>query len=229
MARQLRLGLRRPEAHTREAFVAGPSNAPALAALDAWPAWPGGALALCGPEGCGKTHLAQAWATAARAVILDRPAPEIAAAAGRPALMEDVDLGVDPEALFHLLNQAARDGASLLLTARRPPIQWAAPLPDLRSRLNALMVAEIEAPDDEVLRGVLAKFFRERNIRPHDDVYPYLLRRMERSIPGAEALVRRLDETDDELVRPVSRMLAREILDEDSEDGDIENLDLFQG
>ncbi|HEY3949067.1 AAA family ATPase [Phenylobacterium sp.] len=204
--------------------MTGPSNAPALAALDAWPAWPGGGLALCGPEGCGKTHLARDWAGRAHAVVLDRLAPDIAAAAGRPALLEDVDQGMDDEALFHLLNQAARAGASLLVTARKPPALWDAALPDLRSRLKALNVAEIEAPDDQVLSGVLRKFFRERNIRPHDDVYPYLLRRMERSIPGAEEIVRRLDETDHELMRPVSRVLAREILEED-----IENLDLFDG
>ncbi|MBS0361802.1 MAG: chromosomal replication initiator DnaA [Proteobacteria bacterium] len=224
MARQLRLTLRRPANHTRDAFVQGPSNAQALSALDAWPGWTGGVLALTGPAGCGKTHLARTWMARAGAVVLDRVSPDIAAAAGRPALVEDVDQGADDEALFHLINQAARDGASLLLTARKPPAQWDTALPDLRSRLNALPVAEIEAPDDQVLSGVLRKFFRERNIRPHEDVYPYLLRRMERSIPGAEEIVRRLDETDHELMRPVSRVLAREILEED-----IENLDLFDG
>ncbi len=110
------------------------------------------------------------------------------------------------------------------MTARQTPAAWPAEVPDLRSRLNALMVAEIAAPDDDVLLGVLKNFFRERNIRPHDDVYPYLLRRMERSIPGAREIVRRLDETEDGAMRPVSRVLAREILD-----GDIENLDLFEG
>jgi chromosomal replication initiation ATPase DnaA len=83
-------------------------------------------------------------------------------------------------------------------------------------------VAEIAAPDDDVLRGVLSNFFRERNIKPHDDVYPYLLRRMERSIAGAREIVRRLDETEDVEIRPVSRVLARQILE-----SDIENLDLF--
>ena len=224
MARQLRLSLRRPAAHTRDAFIQGPSNAQALAALDAWPRWPSGALVLAGPEGVGKTHLARAWAAGAKAVTLDRAAPDVTAAAGRPVLLEDVDQGVDAEALFHLINLAAQDGASLLLTARKPPAAWPADLPDLRSRLNALMVAEIAAPDDEVLGGVLRKFFRERNIRPHDDVYPYLLRRMERSIPGAQEIVRRLDETEDGVMRPISRVLAREILE-----GGTENLDLFEG
>ncbi len=224
MARQLRLSLRRPAVHTRDSFVCGASNVEARTALDTWPRWPGGILVLVGPEGVGKTHLARAWAAGAKAAILDRAQPDVAAAAGRAALMEDVDQGVDAEALFHLINQAARDGASLLLTARLTPTAWPAELPDLRSRLNALMVAEIAPPDDDVLGGVLKKFFRERNIRPHDDVYPYLLRRMERSIPGAQEIVRRLDETEDGQMRPVSRVLAREILEDGSE-----NLDLFEG
>ena len=222
MARQLRLSLRKALPLTREAFVEGPSNAVARTALDAWPRWPGGTLALVGPEGVGKSHLAQAWAVAAKAVVLDRAAPDIAAAAGRPALLEDIDQGCDDEALFHLINQAALEGASLLLTARAAPTAWSCALPDLRSRLNAISVAEIAAPDDEVLRGVLSNFFRERNIRPHEDVYPYLLRRMERSIAGAREIVRRLDETEDAEIKPVSRVLARQILETD-----IENLDLF--
>ena len=94
-----------------------------------------------------------------------------------------------------------------------PPTVWKTTLPDLRSRLNALFVAEIEPPDDDVLGGILRNFFRERNIRPHDDVYPYLLKRMERSISGAREIVRRLDETEDPDIRPVSRVLARQILE----------------
>jgi len=224
MARQLRLSLKRPAPFTRDTYIQGPSNAEAITALDAWPRWPGGALVLVGPEGVGKTHLARAWAVQTKAAILEREHPDVAAAAGRPVLLEDVDKGVDGEALFHLINLAAHDGASLLITARKAPATWPAELPDLRSRLNALMVAEIAPPDDEVLGGVLKKFFRERNIRPHDDVYPYLLRRMERSIPGAQEIVRRLDETEDGQMRPISRVLAREILEADTE-----NLDLFEG
>jgi len=214
MARQLRLRLGRPASHSRDEFVAGPSNAAALSALDAWPGWPNGALALVGPEGVGKSHLARAWAESNEAVVLDRHRPDVRAADGRPALLEDVDQGVPEEALFHLINLAPRDGGGLLLTARAMPTLWPAALPDLRSRLNALFVAEIEEPDDEVLEGLLRRFFKARNIRPGEDVYAYLLRRIERSAVTARDIVQRLDEAPDEL-RPISRVLARQLLDGD--------------
>jgi len=220
MAQQLRLRLERQPSYGRDEFVEGPSNALAVRMLDAWPAWPGGCLALIGPESAGKTHLARAWAEARGAAVLDRRDPDPAAAAERPVLLEDLDQGTDEEALFHLINLASRPGGGLLLTARTPPALWPAALPDLRSRLNALMVAEIEPPDDAVLEGVLRRFFRERSIRPADEVYAYLLRRMERSVPGARELVRKLDEDAD---GPISRVLARKILD-----GDTQNLDVFE-
>lgn len=223
MARQLRLGLRRQASQSRDEFVQGSSNARAIAALDAWPAWHGGCLVLVGPEGVGKTHLAQAWAAASGAVVLGREAPDVASAAGRPVLLEDVDRGTPDEALFHLINLAGREGGGLLLTARAAPATWSTELPDLRSRLNALPVAEIEPPDDRVLEGVLRRFFRERNIRPPADVYPYLLRRMERSVPVAREIVRKLDEAGEGDPRPISRLLAREVLEDDET-----NLDLFE-
>nr|WP_215906565.1 chromosomal replication initiator DnaA [Phenylobacterium glaciei] len=218
------MSLRRPVSYARREFSHGPSNAQAIAALDAWPAWHGGCLVLVGDEGSGKTHLAQGWAAQARALVLDRGANDIAAANGRPVLVEDVDQGIDAETLFHLINMAGHDGGSLLLTARLAPTAWPAELPDLRSRLNALPVAVIEEPDDQVLEGVLRKFFRERSIRPPKEVFPYLLRRMERSIPAAREIVRKLDEAADEEQRPISRALARQIIEDDTD-----NLDLFDG
>ncbi len=217
MAQQLRLSLKGAVERSRDAFVAGPSNQAALDILDSWPAWHGGALVLFGPQGSGKSHLAVAWAKAAGAAILDRESPDLDLAAKGPVLLEDVDRGAPAEALFHLINLAARPGGGLLMTARRPPSGWPAELPDLRSRLNALLAAEIEPPDDAVLEGVLRRFFKERHIRPPEAVYPYLMRRIERSIPDAAEMVRRLDEAGDDAWKPVTRALARQILEADDE------------
>ncbi len=217
MNRQLRLQLGSPPSYRREDFIVSSSNAEAVRALGAWPAWHAGLLALVGPEGSGKTHLAQAWRESCGALALEPGAAprDLHDLVGRPVLMEDADRS-DPETLFHLINMAAQPGAGLLLTARTAPASWPSPLPDLRSRLNALPVAELWPPDDDLLERVLQKFFRERHIRPSDDVFAYLVRRMERSVPVALAMVEKLDEASDAEHRPVSRALARQIL----EDGD---------
>jgi chromosomal replication initiation ATPase DnaA len=216
MTQQLRLGLSRPGGSSFEEFVRGPSNSVAAAAVEGLR---GGALALVGPEGGGKSHLASAWAARVYAIVLSRAAPDVALANGRPVLLEDVDRGVPAEALFHLINLAARPGGALLLTARTPPISWPATLPDLRSRLNALPVAEVEPPDDVVLEGLLRRFFREKHMTPGDEIYAYLLRRMDRSAPRAREIVHQLDEAGD----AVTRALARQVLEADDE-----NLDLFE-
>ena len=75
-----------------------------------------------------------------------------------------------------------------------PQQAWTATLPDLRSRLNALPVAELPPPDDMVLEGLLRNFFRERSITPADDLILYLLRRIERSALSALDIVDRLEE-----------------------------------
>jgi chromosomal replication initiation ATPase DnaA len=218
LVRQFRLKLDRLETFRRADFVLSSSNAEAVKALDAWPGWHGGCLALIGAEGAGKSHLAMSWARdIGAAVIPAKGRVDLGALQGRPVLYEDADRdrARRDEILFHLINMAGQPGGGLLLTGRTAPTGWSAALPDLRSRLNALLVAQIDEPDDVILESVLRKFFRERNIRPTEDVFPYLLRRIERSAPRALEVVRRLDEAADAEGRAVSRALARQILEDE--------------
>jgi len=209
---QQRLALDQPWPHDRANFIVSACNAEALALIDAWPNWPDGRLALVGPEGSGKTHLAALWARRVGAVVANaRTLTEAAIPLGRPILLEDVDAEPADETLFHVISRTDPD-ASLLLTARTPPRAWRTDLPDLRSRLNALMVADLQSPDDFVLGGMLDKFFRERNLVPPRSVLEYLLRRIERSAPAALAVVQRIDDAAAAEKRNITRELVREVL-----------------
>ena len=222
LSAQQRLSLLQPQPRDRANFIPSSCNADARAALESWESWPGGKLALVGPEGSGKSHLAAAWAdqVGAQVVAPDFPMPSFLAPA-RPTLLEDADRRPADETLFHLIERADAQ-APLLMTARAAPRAWATDLPDLRSRLNALMVAELQSPDDVVLEGMLDRLFRERNIRAKKTVLDYLVRRIERSARAAKAVVERLDEAGAAEGRNITPQLAREVLGFDSGDDDPE-------
>jgi chromosomal replication initiation ATPase DnaA len=197
----------------RESFIVSPGNAEALAAIDGWRDWPDPRLVLVGPANAGKSHLAAIWAEAAKARIIPGSL-DLAEAPASAVVLEDADRREAGEAMFHLLN-AAEAGRSVLMTARTHPHDWAATLPDLRSRLNALRVVELAPPDDEVLLGLIGKFFRERNIRPEAGVAAYLARRIERSAAAASAIVASIDEAAAAERREITRVFARRILERD--------------
>jgi chromosomal replication initiation ATPase DnaA len=211
--RQLALALAHQESFAREDFLAGPPNAAALALVERWPDWPDRMLALVGPAGSGKSHLAAIWAERAGARLLSSralEAPSLPGALATGALVvEDVRPGAFEEpALFHLLNLAREEGAFLLLTSRSSPLGWPVRIPDLASRLRALPVAELGPPDDALLRAVLIKLFADRQLAVDEALVGYLAARIERSIPAARAAVAALDQASLRLQRPVNRALA---------------------
>lgn len=194
-----------------EPFVVSDCNRAAVEALADWPGLLGGVMALSGPPGSGKSRLGQAWAERVGAVALHGAEAALidpVELEGRPVLL-DRAMDADDETLFHLINLAQGPGGALLMISRPAPSAWHAELPDLRSRLDAVVSVPVEAPDDPVLAAMLEARFAERGIRPAPDVIPYLLRRIDRSADAAEAVVRRLDA----LHRPVTRALAREAVD----------------
>lgn len=192
------------------AFVRSASNAYAVDALAAWPDRAGQVMAVCGPAGCGKSHLAAVWAERVGAIPLT--GAEAASAdplelEGRPVLL-DIAQDAEDETLFHLINLAHQDGGALLMVSRPSPRRWKIAVPDLRSRLDAVRVVAMEAPDDAVLSAILAARFAERSITPGEGVIDYLVRRIDRSAAAAAAVVERLDAEH----RPVTRFLARQVL-----------------
>lgn len=227
MASQLILDLPVRPALGREDFFVSAANAVAVDALDAWRDWPGGKLALIGPAGAGKTHLASVWASETGARIVqaaDLPGMEIEPLAGvGHVAVEDVHrIGGNAEAeaaLFHLHNLLLAEGGRLLLTGREAPSRWGLTLPDLASRMEGTPVTKIDAPDDALLGVVMVKLFADRQIAVDASVISYLAGRMERSFDFAHRLVEALDRASLSEKRAVTRPLAARVLDKLAETG----------
>src|SRR4051812_23414075 len=174
-------------------------------------------MLLAGQEGSGKSHLAAIWAEEAGARSTTAHALSATAVPGALAtgalVVEDLNpSGFDERALFHLMNLAREDQAYVLITARLPPSAFQVELRDLRSRLRAVPVVTVLAPDDQLFRALIVKFCADRQLSIDETVVSYLATRLERSFAAARRGVELLDSEALRLGRPVTRALAAELL-----------------
>ena len=211
---------------TREDFFVTDASRAALEMVENWP--PEGQrqplLALIGPAGSGKTHLAEIWRARTGALLAG---PEDVRSENIPALvstgflvLEDMPgQALDERGMFHLINMARETNAAVLLASRQFPAQWPVSLPDLKSRLKAAQVAGLGAPDDDLLRAVLVKLFTDRQLRPAEGVISYMLTRMERSLEAARQLVAEIDRRalaeKSNITRPFVSRLMRQLREPD--------------
>lgn len=200
-----------------EDFLVSDSNAEAVALIDRWPDWPIGAAVLVGPRGSGKTHLANVWQLRSAAEVhaaasLTRENVPAVASAGA-VIIENIETLSDEAALFHLLNLVREQRLQVLLTTDTAPGDLRIALPDLLSRLKALPLASIEAPDDALLRAVLVKLFADRQLSVDPQIVDYVLVRMERSMLAAERFVAEADRQALVLQRRVNKAIAAAALD----------------
>ena len=215
--RQLTFDLGFEPSLSDDSFIVAPGNAEAADLVARWPNWRSPSLLLVGPPVSGKSHLARIWAARSGAEIVgggEVVAENVDALAHGPALViEDLPDGLAEEtALFHLHNMLRERSGAMLLTSRAPASAWRIGLADLRSRLNAMPMASIDAPDEALLAQLAMKLFADRQVDVAPDVIAYVLRRMERSPNAVARLVDAADRLSLAAKRPITRSVITEAL-----------------
>ena len=209
---QLVLPLETRSALGRGDFIVAPANERAVAFLDSYPGWTAPAAVLYGPRASGKSHLAAVWAQCAGARILEAAELKGGIPDG-PLVVENVATGVAEAPLFALLER----GAPLLLTAQEPPAQWPQAfhltLPDLVSRVRALLAFPLWAPDDALLMGLAVKLFADRQLQVPENVVAHMIRSLERSPEAIRDFVARADAAALAAKRPINSSLINDLLD----------------
>ena len=219
--RQLVLNLPHRPAFGREDFLVTAANAAAVALIDRWPEWLNPVLLLVGPAGSGKSHLTEVWRMRSGARRCDLAELSLAT---MPSLLdmgaivvEDVDRGpLDERLLFHLVNIIREAQGFAVLTSRSNPLAWRIGLKDLASRLQAMPMAVLHEPDDDLLRGLLVKLFADRQIAVDEAVISFMVARMERSAAAAGGLVAAIDRRSLEEKAEVTRNFVAKVLNDES-------------
>lgn len=199
--RQIVLDLpKSPPRMTREAFVVSASNEAALETLRSWRASREFALVICGPQGSGKTHLLR---------IL---AAEMSEDGQALTQIDDLGDGRPPDGILSLVEAARETGERIVLAGRAEPRDWAGDLKDLETRLNAAPRITLAEPDEALLRAVMTKIFRDRQLRAPETIADYAAPRIEKTFAAAQAFVAALDALSIEKGQPIGLKLAREAI-----------------
>lgn len=197
-ARQIALGLKPPAPRrSRGDFVVTEGNRHLLETLDRWRASTDALLVVTGPEASGKTHLLQILADSAGEVV---------------ALLDDADGNDDPRALLLRIEESRETGARLAIAGRDDPNDWAQGLRDLQSRLAAATRIALAGPDDALLRAVILKLFKDRQLRVSPEIADYAVLRLPRTFAAAQTFVAALDDASIAKGAAVGLKLAREVV-----------------
>ncbi len=179
-----------------EDFLDAPSNAAARAWLDRTAEWPMRRLALFGEGAVGKTHLLHIWAARRGGLVMDglslgRQTLAFAPPTAPLAIDNADETAAVP--LLHVLNAAAESGYPVLLAAREAPARWPVGLPDLASRLKAILAVCVAAPGEGLLRSILMRMLAERQLAVPEPVQEWMLTRLPRTPDALREAAGRFD------------------------------------
>ena len=166
---------------------------------------------LYGPKKSGKSFLAHIWKNKYNANILSNNFEDLIK--NKDDILIDDFHSFDQEIIFHLVNYCILNNLKILITSSYKINNINFRFNDLPSRLKTFSILEINIPDDEMLLTILTKLLVDKQfIVNSNDIFEYILRRVDRSYKGIYDIVDKLDVLSLEKKRQLTIPLIKEIL-----------------
>ena len=167
---------------------------------------------LYGPKKSGKSYLAQIWLNKNNAIKYNNSYYELVLNENKNLLVDNIYL-FDEEKIFHIVNNCILNNIKILITSNDKINEITFKYKDLSSRLKTFSILEINQPNDEMLLTILTKLLIEKQfIINSNDIFEYILRRVDRSYHGINEIVEKLDILSLEKKRQLTIPLIKEIL-----------------
>ncbi|GJL91780.1 MAG: regulatory inactivation of DnaA Hda protein [Hyphococcus sp.] len=201
----------------RDAFLRADANESAWRAGEAWLKSREAALVVCGPSGAGKTHFAHALIEDFEFALTGADAFAVSDAINAATIIVDEMPAGDPVAFLAALESGIAEGRRFLLVGEGHPSLWSLGLKDLRTRLEAAPRAALADPDETLIRAVIAKGFRDRQVAVNAAVIEYAAPRLPRTFAAARAFVALADRAALEEKRKITTPFVQKLIDNLSE------------
>jgi len=166
---------------------------------------------LYGPKKSGKSYLSKIWLKKNNAIEYSNNYDEILNLHNN--ILIDNLIFYDQEKIFHIVNDCILNNLKILITSDIKINSIDFKFNDLSSRLKTFSNLEINQPNDEMLLAILTKLLVDKQfIIKSNEIFKYILRRVDRSYQGIYEIVKKLDILSLEKKRQLTIPLIKEIL-----------------
>ena len=166
---------------------------------------------LYGPKKSGKSYLAKIWLKNNNAIEYNNNYETLLNISSN--ILIDNLIFYDQEKIFHIVNKCILNNSKILITSDIKINSIDFIFKDLSSRLKTFSNLEINQPNDEMLLAILTKLLVDKQfIIKSNEIFEYILRRVDRSYQGINEIVNKLDILSLEKKRQLTIPLIKEIM-----------------
>ena len=199
-------------------FYVSKSNEYSFKLLNSWPKWEKNFLNLIGEKFSGKTHLINIFLKKFKGIKIEASninnhiLKEIKIYEN--IVVENLNKDINENLFYTLLNIIEQDNKYLIVTSKKPIVDFSYQLDDLNSRSKNFLLSSIEKPDDDLMFALILKNLSDRQISIDKKLIDFIIKRIDRSYGKIFDFIYKIDEISLKRKKPIDFKIIKEALGE---------------
>ena len=199
-------------------FYVSKSNEYSFKLLNSWPRWKKNFVNLIGEKFSGKTHLVSIFLKKFKGIKIE--ASDINNQSLKMIkiyeniVIENLNEEINENLFFALLNIIDQDNKFLIVTTKKPIVDFSYKLDDLNSRSKNFLLSSIEKPDDDLMFALILKNLSDRQISIDKKLIDFIIKRIDRSYGKIFDFIYKIDEISLKRKKAIDFKIIKEVLGE---------------
>ncbi|MBD1134508.1 DNA replication protein [Pelagibacterales bacterium SAG-MED48] len=199
-------------------FYVSKSNEYSFKLLNSWPKWEKNFLNLIGETFSGKTHLINIFLKKFKGIKIEASninnhiLKEIKIYEN--IVVENLNKDINENLFYTLLNIIEQDNKYLIVTSKKPIVDFSYELDDLNSRSKNFLLSSIEKPDDDLMFALILKNLSDRQISINKKLIDFIIKRIDRSYGKIFDFIYKIDEISLKRKKAIDFRIIKEVLGE---------------
>ena len=199
-------------------FYVSKSNEYSFKLLNSWPKWEKNFLNLIGEKFSGKTHLINIFLKKFKGIKIEASninnhiLKEIKIYEN--IVVENLNKDINENLFYTLLNIIEQDNKYLIVTSKKPIVDFSYELDDLNSRSKNFLLSSIEKPDDDLMFALILKNLSDRQISIDKKLIDFIIKRIDRSYGKIFDFIYKIDEISLKRKKAIDFRIIKEVLGE---------------